>query len=459
MEMGVADERLAEATADDTSIASTPDTALSTTLGFGGPAFRLQRMAVYLILGFSYAAVLGFDVIQYVFYDAMLVALDVTNLQLGLLLTIEATGAVFLAIPCGILVDRLDCRHILFAAVLLTAIACLTMALHPSYSVALFAWSVLAVTLCAFYSSVFKLVRLIALPGGIGRSYGLFGMCNAIGFIVLNALSLNVYALLGGGNGTTAGVAVEVAGLKGVFWVFTVALFVCGLSGFLLLRGVNMPVREEAHSDRFFFADVKIVLRMPGTWLVFISSFTIFTLHATMGYFTPYFTGVLGTAAVFSGVFAIVRQYGLRLLMGPLGGLLGDHIRSNAKIILGGLILASCMIGIVMGLPVGTTLVLVVAVTLLLALADNLLVSLCYSVFDDALIPTRYTGTVLGVITVVLPDLFIPALYGSWLDSYGTAAYTFIFLFAIAVNLAGIIAVLFILRRRRRAQNSDSVIL
>lgn len=81
-------------------------------------------LLVYIAIGFAHPAMISLVFMQYVYYDPMIAAMGINNAQLGFLLTIEGAGAVVLALPVGIMVDRFDCNKILYVSFLASAVAC-----------------------------------------------------------------------------------------------------------------------------------------------------------------------------------------------------------------------------------------------------------------------------------------------------------------------------------------------
>lgn len=402
-------------------------------------------LLVYISIGFAYPAMISLVFMQYVYYDPMIDAMDISNAQLGFLLTIEGAGAIILALPIGIMVDRFDCNKILYASFLVSALACAAFAIIPSYPVAMVAWTIFSITMCGFIPGVYKMMRIIVPEEYEGRSYGLYGFFNAIGFMLMNFFSLFLYSRVEQAFGMKAG-------FSAVLWTFCSILVVFSTVAFICIRKVGTCESDDGQLERITLKDVKSVATMPGTWLMFIIVFAIGSLHISVSYFTPYFTSVLGVAAVFSGAFAVIRQYGVRLLIAPLGGWLGDKIRSNTTVVVGAFVLASLFVLIVIFIPPSTPIVLAVAIVLAIAIFDNLLMPFQYSTCREAMIPPKYMGTVIGLTTMILPDLFVPAMFGGWLDMFGNAGYTNIFLFTIGLDLIAILAGLIIIKRYRKKQ-------
>ena len=72
-----------------------------------------RHLLMYLLIGLGFATVMGFMYMQYVYYDAMLETLAITNQQLGLLMTILGATGLITCIPGGMIADKFDCRKVL----------------------------------------------------------------------------------------------------------------------------------------------------------------------------------------------------------------------------------------------------------------------------------------------------------------------------------------------------------
>lgn len=402
-----------------------------------------RHLLTYFVLGFGYPGVIGFVYLQYVYYDVMIEVMQITNTQLGLLATIVAAVAVVLALPCGILIDRFDCKKILCLSFAVTAIGAVVYALAPTYTTAIITWSILAVSMCGFYPAVFKILRIVAPKDKQGSSFGIFAIFNAIGFITVNSVSLQIFTNL------SETMSIDNA-FSVVLWIFAGVLTVAATVGYFLLKDLKNPEEEASEVSSFSLKDLIAVLKMPGTWLIWVVSFSVNSLHIVSSYLTPYFTSVLGTTVAFAGFLAIFRQYGVRIISAPLGGILGDKLKSNTKIIMYSTICIAVIIGVFMVIPAATPIAILITIVLAFAFFDNLNISLCYSIFEDARIPRFYMGTALGVVQIILPDLFEYTLFGYWLDTYGNFGYTLIFIFAIVMCITAVAGAIVIIRLAKK---------
>ena len=58
-----------------------------------------KHILTYMLLGLGFATVMGFMYMQYVYYDAMIETLQITNAQLGFLATILGIVTVLTTVP------------------------------------------------------------------------------------------------------------------------------------------------------------------------------------------------------------------------------------------------------------------------------------------------------------------------------------------------------------------------
>ena len=151
----------------------------------------------------------------------------------------------------------------------------------------------------------------------------------------------------------------------------------------------------------------------------------------------------LGVSIVFTGGLSIFRQYGTRFIGAPIGGWLGDKIKS-----------VSTVVGAIAWQPqllwllrlwlcrqelMGRVLIVLDSGSWYSDLHGQRLV--CLQFLQNLKIPRKYAGTTSGVVCAIgyCPDLFIFVLYGYWLDKFGNAGYRNIFVYAAVVMVIGVI--------------------
>lgn len=408
-----------------------------------------KHVAVYMLLGLGFATVMGFMYMQYVYYDAMIETLKISNAQLGFLISILGVTGLVTCIPGGLIADRVDCRKALSISLFIMMLFCGLFAVFPNYNVAQATWLCAGAVMSVWYSAIYKTIRVIAPPQAIGKSFGLFGAGVAIGSIVVNVAGLQLYDAF-------AVVSLE-TGLSAILWAFFIAGMISSIGGYFLVMRCDIQESvaiDKNEAGKFSFMEmVKDLVRIakdPGTWLYVFGCFCIYSFQVSISYFTPYFTAVIGTTVALSGIVAIFRQYGLRIISAPIGGVLGDKLGGTAKVIRASFCVLIVLVAAVMLLPEGTPFAVLLAIVMILGLLGTMNISLQASISGDALVPPQNMGLIVALTSLFSADLFQETLFGYWLDSFGTGGYTYIWIYTICVLVAGIVLMTIMINRKKR---------
>lgn len=99
------------------------------------------------------------------------------------------------------------------------------------------------------------------------------------------------------------------------------------------------------------------------------------------------------------------------------------------------------------------TAAILIGLTLLLSAAVYIGRGAYYATITEAGIPRELTASTIGIAAAIgfSPDLFQFTLYGYWLDTFGNAAYTYMFIFQAVVLCVGTLAAIGILKIRKKA--------
>lgn len=390
------------------------------------------------VMALLYSVTYSIPYIKSIFYDGMLEFTGVSNAKLGILMTIYGLGEVITPGIGGVIAEKYDYKKIIAFFSMVTGTACILMAMVPSFGMTLVVWGILVFsTLFMIWGTWFKAIRLLAPDNMQGRMNGLFYGIGGLGYVVVNTVSLYAYNLF-----AEAGV---VAGMKAVFITFGILSYVLGIATFFMLKSAgtydDIEVDEDVKTGSIF-SELKVVAKQRGVWYFGGALFCMYSTNIAIQYFTPYFTNVLGTAVVFSGFLAIIRSYGMRAIGAPLGGVLADKIGSIAKVIivttLGSLILILAVI--MMPLQFKTVAILT-AIMLLVSLFNNLGCGIQYAIVSETGIKKSQTAAAVGLGSMIgfSPDVFQHVLFGSFLDNYGNAGYTYIFIYGAVTAALGVL--------------------
>lgn len=396
------------------------------------------------VLGMCWAVIYSLGFIQYLLYDPFKESLGCNNAQLGLLMTIFGLGNIFGAPIGGWLADRFDYKKLFSLSLLGNGILSFVFAMNLNYDFAIIIWIGLAfTTLVMNYPSHIKIVRMLADDENQGKIFGFNEAFVGVGSIIINAIFLYIFAKFVGAT----------AGMKAVIMAIGVVSIICSISSWFILRGVGEKSDESNEvEEKLSRKDFFIVLKSPETWMLGIGIFAVYSFAVTMSYFTPYMTAVLGGTVALSGVLSIVRLHGLRLVGAPFGGWLADKIKSVSKVLIIVYVVGIMTLILFMKLPLDASIGIFVLLTFIVGFVVYMGKGTYYAVASELNIPRKYSATTVGIAAALgfSPDVFLFALAGHWLDTYGNKGYTYIFILQTVILVVGILGSLFVLRYKKK---------
>lgn len=419
-----------------------------------------KTIARLLILGMCWTVIYALGFIQYLLYDPFRESLGCTNAELGFLMTIFGLGNIFGAPIGGWIADRFDFKKVFCLSLVGNGILAAIFAMNMNYKFAIFIWIGLAVTtLVMNYPSHIKIIRMMADEKNQGKIFGLNESFVGVGSIVFNAILLFVFSKY----------VNVIGGIKAVIWVIAIVSILCAIGAWLLIRDLedaeiasqeaaNKTVEKE---EKMTGKDFLIVLRSPATWILGMGIFCVYSCAVTMSYFTPYLTAVMGGTVAVSGVLAIIRTYVLRLVGAPIGGWLSDKIKSVLKVLIVVYVLGIIVLVLFIKLPTSVSASFFIFLTLLVGCLVYMGKGCYYAVASELYIPRRYSATTVGIAAALgfSPDIFLFALTGHWLDTYGNAGYQYLFIYQAVVFAVGIVGTLLALMYKKKHHPTEEVAL
>lgn len=407
---------------------------------------KVKKYLTVMTLGLAGGSIYFLPYIKYIFYDAQIASMGITNTQSGLLLTMYTIGNMILYIPGGIIADKVSPKKALVISLLSTAVLVYIYAFTMNFQIAMVIWTALSFsTAFVFWSSLMKAVRIIGTEEEQGFMYGLYYACNGITAALTNTIALNVYKTAGGDVKTGFFRAVLVGGSMAV------------LAAVLLMFLMDGKKKEEAtvsDEPKFQMKDVGKLLKNPFVWIV---SFTIlcgYGFYTSISYFNPYLTEVMGVSPESSGFISIVRNY-LLLLLAPVGGLIADKLfHSTCKWLCTSFLALAALFGAVLILPSDISPIAASLYTLIPGAFAMMMYGVVFSTVSEAGIPRAMTGTVIGIASIIgyMPDSIYSVLFGKWLDTYGGAGYNYIFGFLAASGVVGAVLAMLVYRNGKKTK-------
>ena len=379
---------------------------------------HLSLKTFLAIISFSIAGSVIYELpyIKYVYYDKLLPAFDMTNAQAGFLLSAYAIGCLILYIPGGIMADKFSTKKMIVLSLFGTGILGFIMAFSMNYITALIVFFLFAVTTSfVFWTALNKGLRLL---GGKEDSGSTYGWYYALGSVISLVCSIIFWALYASTENAHDAMFKTIIAMS-------VAVILAGILVQITFKEDATAMGELAEEDRFKLSDVGKAIRNPYLWWASIIMFLIYTIYSNVTYFTPYLSSQVGMDVSDSAFLGIIRGY-VFYFLSPLGGYIADKLlKSTLKLYGYGFIVLGALFFITTQIPAGEGSVTIAIIISLLASAFALMrYGVMWSILNEINIPISYAATAIGLASMViyLPDLFVPAMIGSWLDNLGEEA-------------------------------------
>lgn len=407
--------------------------------------FGFRQWMIFIILSAAVAIAYQLPYLRYTFYDQMMAALQLNDVQMGVL-----ASAVSIASTCsypigGILANRFSMRSLInltFAAfvVLTLAFAFTTNYIFLIGIHVLYGFFGIATLWSAYLVGVRNL-------GDESEQSKLFGFNEATRGILQTLLGFGFLAIMNAA-------ATPVLGFKTMLIVGAAVTAV-----FLVLGLIFLPKTEKEEKGEAAAEDkVKIidVIKNPGVWIVIIILTCAYSCWSFgNGYLTTYTVRVGGLSETTASTLGMIRSYVIVFVAGFFGGWLLDKFSYKGKAFIGLLGLSAA--GFVLIMFTAKALAISIVLSLFLAFIANIMKSTYWSLMGQAGIPAKMTALATGFISFIifLPDAVLPTICGKWIsnaEAAGNIAAGFNNIF-IMLAIFGIIGVIgsFLLVKRTKA--------
>ena len=394
------------------------------------------------------------------FYVPMQEAMGLSHTEIGTLLSVNSMVATALFIVGGYLADRFSTRILIPLGLVGTGALGLFLSTFPGFSTLLLLFALLAVCSdCLVWPALLKSIRQLGGSKEQGRLFGLLEGGRGVVDTAVAFSALGIFVLLGSGTG----------GFRAAIAFYAIIDVVVGVLLFLLLRSqpsnqpsnqTSEPASEQpvAKKQKAGLGEIWRAAKQPQLWWVSFTVFMVYVVYCGLTYFIPYLTYVYGLPVALVGAYGIINQYGLKIIGGPIGGVLADKVVKGASryIRLAFLCLIP-VVAVLLLLPADPgSQIPAMIVTLLFSLIVFTMRGVFWAPMDEVGIPEETSGTAFGIACLVgyAPGMFAFIVYGAILDANpGAGGYHIVFIVLAALALVGAIVSSGLVRvaRTRRA--------
>lgn len=374
------------------------------------------------------------------FYVPMQEAMGLSHTEIGTLLSVNSMVATALFIVGGYLADRFSTRILIPLGLVGTGALGLFLSTFPGFGTLLLLFALLAVCSdCLVWPALLKSIRQLGGPKEQGRLFGLLEGGRGVVDTAVAFSALGIFVLLGSGTG----------GFRAAIAFYAIIDIAVGVLLFLLLRTqtANQTVSQAGapstqKKQKAGLGEIWRAAKMPQLWWVSFTVFMVYVVYCGLTYFIPYLTYVYGLPVALVGAYGIINQYGLKILGGPLGGVLADKVFKGASryIRLAFLCLIP-VVAVLLVLPADPgSQIPAMMVTLLFSLIVFTMRGVFWAPMDEVGIPEKTSGTAFGIACLVgyAPGMFAFMVYGAILDANpGAGGYHIVFIVLAALALVG----------------------
>lgn len=415
---------------------------------------NLKKIFTFIVLVIGGGTIFKLSSLKDAFYIPMQEFMGLTHTQIGLALSVYGIVQTLGNFTSIYISDRFSKKKLIPISLISIACVGVYMSTFPSYYGILLSWGLLSLFGEVIYWPVLlKAIRLLGSSDEQGRLFGFLEAGRGVVDTIVAFSALGVFALLGK----------DAYAFKGAILFFSAVVAVVGIfSYFLLENDVISDVNEQGEQigkNKVAWEGVKQALKTKEIWAVSFTIFSIYSVYCGLTYFIPFLKEIYGMPVALVGAYGIINQYGLKMIGGPLGGVLVDKkFKSPTKFLRLALAVSAVAMTIFIFLPHQT---FNTYFGMILTLGFGVIIFSMRAVFfapiDEIKVPKNISGAAMSIACILgySPQMFAFTLYGSMLDRYpGILGFRIVFAFMVGFSLLGIL-ITTVLLKMIKTQNEN----
>lgn len=409
-----------------------------------------KKWFTFVVLVIGGGTVFKLSSLKDAFYVPMQEFMGLTHTQIGAALSVYGLVQTIGNFASIYLVDRFSKRIMISGSLVGIGLIGVYISTFPPYYGILLAWGLLSVFGEVLYWPVLlKAVRLLGDETEQGRLFGFLEAGRGVVDTIIAFSALGIFAMLGKGSGA----------LRGAILFYSAAVIVTGIISYILVEDDKVIAKdgEKVNKNKLALDGVIQAIKMPEIWVVSLTIASIYSVYCGLTYFIPFLKDIYGMPVTLVGAYGIINQYGLKMVGGPVGGMLVDKkFKSATKFLRAALVVALvAMIGFIM-LPHES---MNVYAGMICTLGFGAIIFSMRAVFfapvDEIKVPRNISGAAMSIACILgyCPQMFAFTLYGSMLDKYpGLAGYKMVFTTMAGFAVVGIVITTLLLKMIKRKQ-------
>ena len=369
-------------------------------------------------------------VLSRIFRPTFLAVFALTNYQLGICFSIYGVVALLSYLYGGVLADVFFPRKLIASALFLTALGGLYLATFPNYfqlKLLFGYWGF--TTIFLFWGAMIKATRVWGGDTQQGRAFGFLEGGRGLVAATLGAVGVFIFSLF-------LPETVESSSLLQRQQAFRYVVLFTSALVFLIALMIFWGLHEtEANADEKKLQKIKMTTVLEVMQYSAVRLLMLIVLCAYVGYkvtdvFSLYAAEIIQFNEVDAAKVGAFQMY-LRPIVCVLVGILADKTKTSLWLIVGFLLMGLGAMLFVSGSITSAWPWIFILSMVVVLIGTYGLRSLYFSAFHEGKIPLAFTGTAVGVVSVLgyTPDIFMGPLMGILLDSFpGIKGHQLVFL-------------------------------
>lgn len=397
-----------------------------------------NRWVTFAILVLGGGTIFKLSSLKDAFYVPMQQYMGLTHTQIGLALSVYGIVQTIGLIFSIYLSDRFSKKYMISSSLVGVGVVGFYLATFPPFAGVLLAFGILAIFAEVVYWPVLlKAVRLTGSESEQGRIFGFLEAGRGVVDTVVAFSALAIFSFAGA----------NAAGLKAAIIFFSVVVIIVGIISYFAvphdeIKEVNKNGEKVGRSAIAFEGTMKAIKTLD-IWVVAFNIFSVYCVYCGLTYFIPFLQEIYALPLTLVGAYGIINQYGLKMIGGPVGGLLADKVfKSSAKYIRFAFVIVIISMSIFVCLPHESMNIYVgMACTLGFGAIIFTMRAVFFAPMDEIKVPREISGAAMSIGSLIgyFPSTFAFTLYGSMLDKNpGMAGYKNVFLTMIGFAVMGL---------------------
>lgn len=404
-----------------------------------------------LILAGESVFILPF-VLSRVFRPTVLEVFGLDNLQLGICFSVYGIVALLSYLLGGPVADKFPPGKLIAVALWMTALGGLIYATFPDYTVLKILYGYWGfTTIFLFWAPMIKATRIWGGTASQGRAFGFLDGGRGLVGALFGAIGVLIFSLFITSEISEVTAPESRSAFKQVILVSSGIVFLVGLLVWFFMK-LDSKTEKQVVLEKIKISQIQEVLRLPSVWLLMVIILCAYVGYKITDVFSLYAREVMLYSQLQSAQVGTFLLF-IRPVIGILIGILADRTQITYWLVISYVISFFGALLFALGLISATATALFFMSILVVATGVYAARSLYFAVMQRGLIPLVFTGTAVGLISLIgyTPDIFAGPAMGYLLDnSPGTEGHQHVFWMLALFSFIGSIAAWYYFRLYRK---------